>query len=662
LQGRSLLMSCRLVLAIGGLIFISACTSDSGIPHSKADAAGDSHLRLDAGGDASPWFDASPREVSQPLDGEDDLAPTDAGPGADGEDRGDVAQVFDATEMEDAPEEPIPMPDANPADAAILSGNTQSAIGYSLGYPGPVSHMRPFINLLDDSSEWRGHCPDTEPSCDDVAHLDLDAKGWPRSLAFKDNPLKSYTALETYFSLQNVSEDVGKTFVITWEGDGVLSLFDVKVQGAMSSRRLTFVYPPGMNLVLYLNATDPRNVGSYVRNIKIYRQDHEALVLVGERFNPAMLDFLKPFGTLSFAKWMDADEAEDRDVAWTDRARLDYHTLRHQFVDPLAPGAGRTMGGYPIELMVALSNRVGADPHFSLPYRSSEDFVHQFAALVAGSLAPNLRATVEYSTQTLTLGDLHSYWAAEARTLWPTGAGDSVQYKAVRSARVCTIWKEVFAGQTGRMRCLLTPQYQKTDSLNLTLTCPAYVALNRATNKPCGTNADALGLIGRFGGELGSTANVPIVQSWLAQGEAYAYAQSLRQLEFGDVLPAATSNHLNAITAGWGMFIDEAKLWSLEPYMVEAGVAFELSADAQVKDFLVALSHQPEIRWLFGKLYTAWKKQDGTILTVFGEISNTSNSAILDQLGDYSHPKYQSVLDFVSTTACWWDNCDRSKR
>ena len=174
-------------------------------------------------------------------------------------------------------------------------------------------------------------------------------------------------------------------------------------------RRISFRAPPG-SLFLRIRSTDPAGTGEYLRNIRVFRADQAQALEKGQLFNPEMLAYLAPFGSLRFMDWMEGNQqglcsggpkhGQDcyADVkgkecpagrcvmagVWSERPRMDQPSLlaRSQFLDPRRPELGVRVGGYPVEMLVALANAVGADPHFNLPAAYTDEYVREFARYV----------------------------------------------------------------------------------------------------------------------------------------------------------------------------------------------------------------------------------------------------------------------------------------
>ena len=293
-----------------------------------------------------------------------------------------------------------------------------------------------------------------------------------------------------------------------------------------------------------------------------------------------------------------------------------------------------------------------------MPYRYTDAYVQQYATAVRDQLSPNLRATVEYSNEVWNWGFPQAHYAnTQGRALWPNEGSAWVQYMGSRVARMCKLWKDVFAGQTGRVRCLIAPQTGWPELAIPTLDCPNWVALNPAKHDPCYRAADAIAITGYFSGNLAEPQNSAAIKNWLAQGRDRAFAQGLRQLELGDVAGLTTSegkpiadggDSLAHTLALWDAFVPLARARNLELYVYEGGTSMGYKgSDAEVRQFLIDLAHQPRIKDLYAKLFRTWKDKGGTTFNLWGWIDSRSSWANIDMLGNFAHPKYQAVLDFV---------------
>ncbi len=570
-----------------------------------------------------------------------------------------------------APPRPTAAPPPLPPTARA---HPRSPLGYNLDFPGDWSNLRPFIDLMHNARPWAGACAEDDRRCDRYAHLALDEQGWPRSLAYRDRP-GAYAHVESVVSTITQGPDIGQVFVVTWEGSGELDLFGGKpLSTDAKGRRLTFKLEPG-TLYVRIRRTDPAD---RVRNVRVFRQDFEPRLAKGEIFNPEMLAYLEPFGSLRFMDFMLSNDREDRDARWSERPRPDVFPWIRQTLDLSAPcdtlerSACRRIGGYPVEVMVELANRLGADPHFNMPYRADGEWVSNFAAYVRAHLAPNLVATVEYSNEVWNWGFPQATYARlEAQKQWPDEGTGWLQYMGSRATRACRLWKAVFEGQAQRVRCVIAPQTGWPDVAHASLDCPAWVAKDPARRKPCHQGMDAVAITGYFGNELMAANNAPVLRAWLGKGQGFARDQAFRFLaegegggllgEEGKPLRKDQGSSAAAAIAGFARWKSLAAERGLALYVYEGGTHFG-SEDRQLRPFLASVSADARMYSLYRRVLEAYRKADGTVWNAWGALGPGDAWSNGESLADRGNAKYRALVDFARANPCWWPRCDRSKR
>lgn len=592
---------------------------------------------------------------------------------------------------------PTGTPPATPASGggdkrAIGTENASSVVGYNLDFPGDWTGMPPFIDMLKNSRPWQGSCGDAE--CDGAAHLSLDEHGWVRSLRFRDDPSKSYARVETVVLTNKHQTGCDGELVLDYQGAGNIDLFNAAiVQRDPKARRIVF-RPSEGPVFLRILATDPQGTGDYLKNIRVYRKDHADALAKGEVFSPDMLAYLAPFGSLRFMDWMESNQrglcsggdkhgeecygesgkcgSSGRCVMagiWSERPRMDQPSFlsRSQFLDPAHPERGVRIGGYPVELMVALANEVGADPHFNMPAAFEDEYAREFARYVKEHLAPNLRASVEYSNETWNWGFPQAHYAnLQGRKLWPNEGSAYVQYAGSRMQHQCRLWKEVFGEeQKERVRCLLSPQTGWPDMARNMLDCPAWARLHPELGA-CYEGADAIAITGYFAGCLQEPQNEKHLRAWLARGKEFALDRFFEQLERGGLLKCSeegAGNSLEDAIELYSVFGRMAESRALQLYVYESGTHFNYDGkDPAVEQLFVAATRDPRMGDLYTRNLSAFKQAGGTIINAWGWVGPGDMWANSDSVSDRVHPKYKALTDFAKSAPCGWERCDRSQR
>ncbi len=565
-------------------------------------------------------------------------------------------------------------------------------VGYNLDYPGDWTGLPPFIDLMKNARVWSGACGDADSHCDSAAHLSLDERGWVKSLRYLDRPDKAYDRVETVVLTNKQQPGFGGDLVLDYEGSGEIDLTNVQIVSRdPKARRLVFRAGEG-SVFLRILASDPQGTGDYLRNIRVYRADQAGALLRGELWNPELLAYLAPFGSLRFMDWMESNQSglcsggerhgEDcygqagkcgsgRCVmagVWAERPRADQPSLlsRSQFLDPLKPGRGVRVGGYPVEVLVSLANAVGADPHFNLPAAFQDEYARELAKYVRDHLAPKLRASIEYSNETWNWGfPQATYVNVKGRELWPDEGSAYVQYAGSRMQHQCRLWKEVFGDQKSRVRCLMSPQTGWIDMARKMLECPAWSRTHPDLAR-CYEGTDAVAITGYFSGCLQERHNEKKLKAWLGKGREVALDRFFAQLEKGGELKCADEEQGASLVDTielYKAFGRLAEARGLQLYVYESGTHFNYEGkDPAIEQLFVDATHDPRMGQLYWRNLQAFKQAGGTIINAWGWVAPRDMWANAENINDRMHPKYKALAEFAKSEPCAWEACDRSQR
>jgi len=162
-------------------------------------------------------------------------------------------------------------------------------------------------------------------------------------------------------------------------------------------------------------------------------------------FNPDYLDFIKPFSTLRFMAM--SGITRNPEQHWDERPNLQEATW----------GGGYGERGAPLEIQVALANRMHNDAWFNLPHAADDDYVRRFATYVRDHLDAGLNIYVEYTNEVWNTAFSHSEYTQKKGI----EAGYSInsveagfQYYVQRAGEVFAIWEDVFGGRERFTRVL----------------------------------------------------------------------------------------------------------------------------------------------------------------------------------------------------------------
>ncbi|MBN1421717.1 MAG: hypothetical protein JXP34_23285, partial [Planctomycetes bacterium] len=244
-------------------------------------------------------------------------------------------------------------------------------LGMNLSGPADWNTELPFVDVFRLSRPWVSQ-REGAPWGQGPA-LAVDERGWVKKLepdCWAETPI---------CTIDGGHYPRGR-YTILYEGTGEIDVWNAaKVVSRAPGRIEVDIDPSKGGFHLKLLATDPADP---VRAIRVIMPGFEGTVRE-EPFHPAFLARWRGMACLRFMDWMETNGSKIR--TWADRSVPEDATFSAK--------------GVPIEVMVDLANRLGADPWFCMPHLADDDFVRRFAGLVKERLDPRLRIYVEYSNE-----------------------------------------------------------------------------------------------------------------------------------------------------------------------------------------------------------------------------------------------------------------------
>lgn len=344
-----------------------------------------------------------------------------------------------------------------------------SPIGTNLAPIADWSTERPFADVFKQSRAWISN---SESTWDDKRIVDVDARGWVKSL----KPGQRARTLVIWDAV------VSGEYTVTWQGKGVLDFWP-QPQVTQASGRATIQMDPSKGgLAVTILATDPADP---VREIHVWRAGQE-----GKRFDAAFLESLRGYSTLRFMDWLETNDAHVEH--FSDRATVD---------------DARWIGkGVPLEVLIELCNLVDADLWITVPDTWDDAAVGQAAALLQRDLEPALAVYVEHSNEVW--NDMFPQ-AKRARAAGRSYARDAHEARLLRHARrsveIFTIFEGAFAKEPGRLVRTMGAQAGNPWGSKVLLGAKGAVE-----------HTDALAIAPYFGNDLSETGLVGIFQSLAA--------------------------------------------------------------------------------------------------------------------------------------------------
>lgn len=262
----------------------------------------------------------------------------------------------------------------SPATATAQSPLPRMPLGTNISGMDDWSSELTFLDVFRSSRPW---ISGTRTTWNDGRALDLDDRGWVRSL----QPGQFAKTL-----MLNYVGDTGPKFpagqyTVTWEGEGTIEYPAGAQLVSHAAGRDVIDLAPGRGIpTLQITSVTPAN---YLRNIRVRMPVAAA---PDEAFYPVFLERIEPYTVIRFINWMLGQNGTwVPSGRWADRPRVD--------------DARWSVKGVPIETMIALCNRVEADPWFTIPHTADDEYVREFARLAQRLLAPGRKMYIEHSNE-----------------------------------------------------------------------------------------------------------------------------------------------------------------------------------------------------------------------------------------------------------------------
>ncbi len=474
---------------------------------------------------------------------------------------------------------PRSAPSAVPAGKA--APKAEPRLGINLASPADWGTELPFTDLFRSARAWLSQ-KEGAPFGGGPP-LSLDASGWVTRL---EPGAWAETVLSSGLGAHLPAGD----YTIVHEGQGELELWGGKttVRTRAPGRLVVHLEAPGENVFLRLRAT---NAADPVRKIRVYLPGFSDGA--GPPWHPGLLARWKGMAVVRFMDFQQTNGSKQRRFA--DRPTPETATFAEK--------------GVPIEWMVDLANRLGADPWFCLPHEADDAYVRGFAELVKERLAPERRVWIEYSNEVWNAQfPQHGYAAAQGRKLGLAGDDGSagLRFTTRRSLEIFAIWEGVFGG-AGRLRRVLAAQAANAEA------AAAIVGFEGAFRR-----ADALAVAPYFG-LMPTPAGEPGGEQPRAAELAGLSVEELLDRVERTALPLALQRMKDAkrVADQHGLL-----LVAYEAGQHLVGVAGAENDDALTALFSAANRH-PRMGALYARYLEGWKAAGGDLLCHFSSVART---------------------------------------
>jgi hypothetical protein len=514
------------------------------------------------------------------------------------------------------------------------SSLTTSPLGTNLSAIRDWSQERAFVDAFHASRPWISGAG-LNGTWDDARPIATDANGWVTSL------LPNQVARTLLFWDFGGTYPSG-TYVVLYDGQGAIEYQDAatKVSGT-PGRDVLQVNPALGGISLHITGT---TAGNPIRNIRVimpggicagnpyvYAADASACVAPAGAFqsfetnyativfHPKFLASIRPYRLLRFMDWGDTNDSTQS--AWANR--------------PKTTDARWSAGkGVPVEVMVDLANRLGAHPWFTLPHLADNDYMTQYARLVAQTLRTDLKAYVEYSNEVWNSQFAQAAYAAnQGRVLSLSVDPFQAQlfYYSKRSVEMFDLWSAEMA--PARLVRVIASQADNS-----------WVSEQQLDYLNARAKTDALAIAPYFGYKLGTLATTPLLT-------LDALFVTLQTVSLPEAIASINSQAAVARLRG-------VPLISYEGGQHLTGVG-GLENNASLNTLFDAANRDARMGTLYKSYLDAWKTSGAQMFVHYTNCDGYSKWGRWGSL-EYleqpraSAPKYDALQSFIQLNPAWW--------
>ncbi|MCL6730132.1 hypothetical protein [Sphingomonas hankyongi] len=533
----------------------------------------------------------------------------------------------------------------------------KSRVGTNVDQLSYWSTATPFLDLMKSSGDWLPQAPPGVWSTEEK--LDLDENGWVRSLP-TDGPLRHRSAgLVVLRGGDAGSAPPHARYVVLYDGEGVIDGMQGSrvVQREKSKQRLLIEAADNGWLHISIRSTDPNHNGNYLRNIRIVREDLFPRFQRGEIFHPTFLKKASTFQVIRFMNWMATNKLIRPDGTELVRRGREPYDLSASYLlnwsDRPRPSEALWTRGVPVEIMVALANRSGADPWFNMPINASDDYLRGFANYVRTNLNPGRKIHVELSNEVWNLGYVQARYA-EARAKETFGPQASyIEWYGKRAAEMAAIWNSAFGepptGDTkkDRVRVVYGTQIVWKGRETPGLETPHWFD-GKGKHRRAADYFDEYAITGYYNFHIPAAEKLATVTNWWSDPDG-GYNRALKSLSDGVRFEQSPLYSYHA---------ERSRQYGLALVTYESGYG-ELTPPNQhlnqrYTDFLVALQRRPEIYRVELANFEAFRRAGGSLFMNYGLIGKPTKYgswSIFESIDQPTSPRYEALLDMLQAAA-----------
>lgn len=553
------------------------------------------------------------------------------------------------------------------------TAESKSGLGINLEAVVDFSAVYPFTDFFKQSRPWISASQSVFDT-DDAELLDLDADGWVQSLppCNAGNP-QQFCIARTVINSAGAAYPSGR-YLVLYDGSGTISYgIGAQKQVAESVPGRDVIEVDGSSIWL-LDITSTAAPPNHLRNIRVLAPGFDPAAAAVPTFHPDFLAELAPYRAIRFMDWMETNGGGFSGRP-NQQERFDQRPLPQQ--------AHYTReSGVPLEVMVQLANASAAEPWFTLPHRTDDDYVTRFAETVRDQLSAGRRVYVEYSNEVWNPAFAQGAEIEQRGNDLYGSLGDPfirrLNAHGQRSAEICVLFKAAFGAAANQVTCVLGAQAANAFTQSEAADCPLAIQSGQRST-PCTADLDAVAIAPYFGNYTNVPANEAEIATWsleqlfdeLNVGGQLAQNLNTPCTENGPAFAGRVVAGRCTVSASEevGLWMDShfvaAQQRGLRMLAYEGGQhlvgVFGVENNQAITDLFVAANRDRRMGDLYDAYLGNWRARGGELFAVFAlsfSYGRFGSWGMVEQLGQLPRPPKAAAVDaFTTDNPCWWTGC-----
>ncbi len=510
------------------------------------------------------------------------------------------------------------------------------------GQPSAYSDTFTALDLFHGADAWITY----DTSGNELrGKVTTDAKGWVPELPIVNGVKQTIQANVFYTKIMPAAD-----YIVEWRGEGTLGTYSNVEKISDHKFRIKWDGSSATNengITLFIEATDPKHTGNYIRDIQVYQEKYTDLVKMGEHFDPKWFGQIDDFRVLRTHDWQGTNFSKVTN--WTSN---DVTADQAFWVKD-----GR---GMPYELLVEVANQTRSDLWINIPHLATDQYMREAAQFVKDNLAKDIKVHVEYTNEYwTTIFDQHPYLNAKGAELFGNVPFANAQAYGARASEMTQIFKQVFGAEQSRLIPTVTlphDAFNTAEAITM-LNTPAYVAKGGISPLDAGIKFVATdGYLGWYGPDVNTDA---LLDSWMAQSDmGYGAARDyLIDLLKTDLAPSWAKGRalLDSYGLGFGVYEGGALLIN------EAD--FNTPGLPKYTNFNEAVQLSSEMKTVYEAMLAEWQKVGSGPFTWYSDTGRWGSGG---DYGLWNAPNYtpeertKAIIAANIAVEPWWTGDTRT--